>query len=94
VLRVIASLLAFVTEIEQIPLPRDHADSSYCLAFLKLFIPAIVSTTSLPSFEPDLSLVKNGNGWMTKADSDWIDFILRLTTKYDTRSVIGALADP
>jgi hypothetical protein len=29
---------------------------------------------------------------MTRAD--WIDFILRLTTKYDTRYVIGALADP
>jgi hypothetical protein len=29
---------------------------------------------------------------MTRAD--WIDFILRLTTKYDTSYVIGALADP
>ncbi len=92
VLQVIASLPAFVTEIEQIPLPPDHADSSHCLAFLKLFTPAIVSPTSLPSNELDLSSVKTGGGWMTRAD--WIDFILRLTTKYDTRYVIGALADP
>ena len=68
VLQVIASLPAFVTEIEQIPLPPDHADSSYCLAFLKLFIPAIVSPTSLPSHELNLSSVQNGGGWMTRAD--------------------------
>ena len=42
-LQVVASIPAFRAEIEAAPLPPDHADSSYCLAFLKRFIPAIAS---------------------------------------------------
>ncbi len=81
VIQVIASPPAFLAEIEQTPLPPNHAHSSYCLAFLKLFIPAIVSPTSLPSSELDLFSVKNGDCRMTRAD--WIDFVHRLTAKYD-----------
>ncbi len=38
VLQVVASLQSFVLAIENTPHNQDHADSSYCLAFLKLFM--------------------------------------------------------
>ena len=92
VLQVVASIPSFVAEIEKEPLPPNHADSSYCLAFLKLFIPAIAAPSSEPSQELDMSSVRDGGWRMSRAD--WLDFVLRLTTKYDTRYHIGAFADP
>jgi hypothetical protein len=39
-----------------------------------------------------MSSVKNGDWRMCHAD--WIDFVLRLTTKYDSQYALGAFADP
>ena len=91
-LQVVASIPAFRAEIEAAPLPLDHADSSYCLAFLKLFIPAIATPSSESSKRLDITSVKFEGRTMSTAD--WLDFVLRLTTKFDTRYVIGAFADP
>ncbi len=92
VLQVIASLSSFVAEIEKAPLPPNFDDSSYCLAFLKLFIPAIAAPSSEPSIQLDMSSVTSGDWRMCHAD--WIDFVLRLTTKYDSKYALGAFADP
>jgi len=92
VLQVIASIPSFVAEIEKASLPPDHADCSYCLAFLKLFIPAIASPSSEPNMVLEMSSIRSGGWQMSRAD--WKDFIRRLTTKYDTKYVLGAFADP
>jgi hypothetical protein len=92
VLQVIASISSFVAEIEKAPLPPNFDDSSYCLAFLKLFIPAIAAPSSEPSIKLDMSSVTSGDWRMCHAD--WVDFVLRLTTKYDTKYALGAFADP
>jgi hypothetical protein len=92
VLQVIASIPSFVAEIEKAPLPPNFDDSSYCMAFLKLFIPAIAAPSSEPSIKLDMSSVKNGDWRMCHAD--WVDFVLRLTTKYDSKYALGAFADP
>jgi hypothetical protein len=92
VLQVVASLPLFVLAIENTPQNQDHADSSYCLAFLKLFIPAIASPTLLPSSVLKWSSVTLGDWQMVQ--EDWIDFVCRLTIKFDNRYVPGALSDP
>jgi hypothetical protein len=89
---VVASLPSFVLAIENTPHNQDHADNSYCLAFLKLFIPAIASPTLLPSSVLKWSSVTLDNRRMVQ--EDWIDFVCRLTSKFDKRYVPGALADP
>jgi uncharacterized UBP type Zn finger protein len=91
-LQVVASIPAFRAEIEAALLSPDHTDSSYCLAFLKLFIPAIATPSSEPSKRLDITSVKSGGRTMSR--EDWLDFVLRLTTKFDTRYVLGAFADP
>jgi hypothetical protein len=92
VMQVIASLPSFVTEIERAPQNRDHAGSSYCLAFLKLFIPVIASPTLSPSSVLEWSSATVGDRQMVQ--EDWIDFLYRLTTKFDSRYVTCALSDP
>ena len=91
-LQLIASIPLFVDRIEREPLPPDHADSSYCLAFLKIFIPAIASLTSDSSSVLKISGVRDGDWSMN--DEDWRDFVYRLAVRYDDRYVLGAFADP
>ncbi len=81
-----------VLTIENTPSNQDHADSSYCLAFLKLFIPAIASPTLSPSSVLKWSSVTISDRRMVQ--EDWIDFVYRLTTKFDNQYVPGALSDP
>jgi hypothetical protein len=92
VLHEVASLPLFVLAIENTPQSQDHADSSYCLAFLKLFVPAIASLTLSPSSVLKWSSVTVGDRRMVQ--EDWIDFVYRLTTKFDSLYVPGALSDP
>ena len=92
VLQVVASIPSFVAEIAKEPLSPDHAECSYCLAFLKLFVPAIAFPSSEPSRILEMSSVRNGDWQMSRAD--WKDFVLRLTTKYDAKYALGAFADP
>ncbi len=47
-LQMLASIPSFVEQILETLLMPDHADSSYCLAFLKRFIPAIASPSADP----------------------------------------------
>ena len=74
VLQVIASIPSFVAEIAREPLSPDHSECSYCLAFLKLFVPAIASPSSEPSKILEMSSVRNGDWQMSRAD--WKDFVL------------------
>ena len=91
-LQAVASVAAFRAAIETAPLPPDHADSSYCLAFLKLFIPAIASPSLEPSKRLDITSVESEGRRMSIAD--WLEFVHRLTTKFDPRYALGAFADP
>ena len=91
-LQVVALIPSFVAEIANESLSPDHAECSYCLALLKLFIPAIASPSSEPSRILEMSSVRNGDWQMSRAD--WKDFVLRLTTKYDAKYALGAFADP
>ena len=91
-MQVVASIPSFVAEIAKEPLSPDHAECSYCLAFLKLFVPAIAFPSSEPSRILEMSSVRNGDWQMSRAD--WKDFVLRLTTKYDAKYALGAFADP
>jgi hypothetical protein len=89
VLQVIASLSTFVQAIVAEPLtPRGQL----CLAFLKLFIPAIAVPSSEPNKLLDVSSVRQGDWIMTL--EDWKDFVLLLTTMFDAKYAIGAFADP
>ena len=74
-LQLLASIPSFVEQILETPLPPDHADSSYCLACLKKFIPAIASSSSDPCKVLDISSVGDVNWKMSAAD--WIDFVTR-----------------
>ncbi len=88
----IASISSFVAEIEKAPLPPKFDDSSYCLAFLKRFVPAIAAPSSEPSIKLDMSSVTSGDWRMCNAD--WLDLVLRLTTKYESKYALGAFAEP
>ena len=92
VLQVIASLPPFVEAIENIQLPPDHEDSSYCIAFLKLFIPAIATPSLEPNRLLDVSSVTR-EGW-TMTQEDWKDFVYRLATKFDAKYTMGGLCRP
>ena len=70
----------------------DHADSSYCLAFLKRFIPAIASPSADPCRVLEISSVGDAN-W-TLSTADWIDFVVRLASRHDANYHLGAFADP
>jgi hypothetical protein len=81
ILQLIASIPSFVANLLESPLSPNHDSSSYCLAFLKLFIPAIASPSSDPSNVLEIPLVGDGVWHMTK--DDWKDFVYRLAVRYD-----------
>ena len=60
VLKVVASIHPFLAEIARKPLPPDYAEDSFCLAFLKLFIPAIAEHSLVPNTELNIPSVRNG----------------------------------
>ncbi len=91
-LQAVASISPFVAEIAGEPLEPDYADDSYCLAFLKLFIPAIAKLSSEPKTVLNISSVRSDELRMNTGD--WADFALRLTRRYDPRYNLGAFADP
>ena len=91
-MQAVASIGDFVRAIKRIALPPDHTGNAYCLAFLKLFIPAIAEQSLQPSMMLNISSVRSGNHQMGYAD--WTDFVLRLTKQYDPQYTLGAFADP
>ena len=91
-LQLIASIPSFIAQILDAALPPDHNSGAYCLAFLKLFIPAITSLSSDPSRVLEIPLVSNGDWCMS--EDDWKDFVCRLAVRYDPNYITGALADP
>jgi hypothetical protein len=91
-LQTVASIPSLVAAIEAAPLPSDNDDASYCLAILKRLIPAIAAPSSTPSNVLDLSSVAGHKQRMKR--QHWLDLIVRITVKNDTRYVFGALADP
>ena len=91
-LQLLASMPSFVEQIIETPLPPDHADSLYCLTFLKHFIPAIASPSSDPCQVLDISSVGDVTWKMSTAD--WIDFVTRLASRHDASYALGAFADP
>jgi uncharacterized UBP type Zn finger protein len=92
VLQVMASLPSFVLAIENTPKNQDHADSSYCSGFMKLFIAAIPSPTLSRSSVLQWASVTARDRRMVQ--EDWIDFVYRLMTKLDRRYVPSSLSGP
>ena len=92
VLQVLASVPQFVAEIAAQSPPPNTEDSSFCIAFLKLFVPAIAQVSSERGVVLDVTSVCDGE-WRMEPD-DWIDFVERLTIKHDTEYIVGAYADP
>jgi len=91
-LQLIASIPPFIAEILDAPLPPDYANNSYCLAFLKLFVPAIASLSSSSSKALEIPLVGNDD-WRMSED-DWQDFVYRLAVRHDPNYTPGTFADP
>ena len=76
VLQVLASIPQFVAEIAAQSPPPNNEDSSFCIAFLKLFVPAIAQVSSEPGVVLDVTSV---------GDSEWRmgpDFVGSITTKH------------
>jgi len=92
VLQVLASIPQFVTEIAAQSLPPNNEDSSFCIAFLKLFVPAIAQGSSEPGVVLDVTSVCDSE-WRMGPD-DWVDFVSRLTAKHAAGYRIGDYADP
>jgi hypothetical protein len=91
-LQLIASIPPFIAKILDAPLPPDYANNSYCLAFLKLFVPAIASLSSSSSKVLERPLVGNGDWHM--CEDDWKDFVYRLAVRHDPNHTPGTFADP
>lgn len=93
VMQVLALIPQFVTAIVAQSLPPNYEDSSYYMAFLKLFIPAQrLRNSSVSSVVLDVTSVREGDWHMNQGD--WEDFVLRLTTKNDAGYKVGDYADP
>jgi hypothetical protein len=90
ILQLIASIPSFVANLLEALLSPNHDSSSYCLAFLKLFIPAIASPSSDPSNVLEIPLV--GEGVWHMAKDDWKDFVYRLAVRYDPNYRIQVLS--
>ena len=92
VMQVLASIPKFVTAIAAQILSPDLAGTSFCIAFLKLFIPAIAQPSAEPSVVLDITSVRHGE--LNMSLEDWADFVRRLTIKHDAGYDIGKYADP
>jgi hypothetical protein len=95
-LQTVASIPSLVAAIdsETGPLPSGNDDASSCLASLKRLVPAIAAPSSKPSNVLDLSSVAERRQRLGANRQNWLDLIVRITVKCDTRYVFGALADP
>ena len=90
--RYLASIPQFAAAIAAQILAPDLEESSYCIAFLKLFIPAIAQTSAEPGVVLDVTSVRHGG--LNLSLEDWADFVRRLTIRHDAGYDIGQFADP
>ena len=91
-MQVLALIPRFAAAIAAQTLAPNLEESSFCIAFLKLFIPAIAQTSAEPDVVLDVTSVRHGG--LNMSLEDRADFVRRLTIRHDAGYDIGQFADP